>query len=236
MHPATEKTRRLLRKLPTQAARLSLLRNRYAGQRCYLVACGPSTGRIPPAQLRRTLRNELVLTTKHAYDILPGVADLHLLNPYKFKRYTYPPARPIVAATYQQRRQMPRGDYELLLYLATGGGYARTISAQRNFDDWLLTKQPDRWWGPNIVFELGLYLIVHLGVSELITLGVDLNSKSQFWQPAARVRKAVETETRTVVQALPDWHSWLRRHGVTWKYVATDVATPLAGIVPATTL
>ena len=58
------------------------------------------------------------------------------------------------------------------------GDLHRSVSIGRDFDRYLLTDGGPRPFGPGIMFELVLYLAVHMGVSELLTIGWDIATPS----------------------------------------------------------
>jgi hypothetical protein len=122
------------------------------------------------------------MAVKQAYDVVPGIADFHLLNSTSFKRYRYAEPRPIVLFERGRRDAPVWGLDADLRFQVTGTDanrpreerLANRLAVRENYDDYLFERQVDRPWGPGVLLEMGLYLAVHLGVTELIVIGWDL--------------------------------------------------------------
>ncbi len=184
MRPQTGSLKRALGKTRGLARRLALLENAYRGETCYLVSCGPSLNEYDHDALREYLAGELVIAVKQAYDILPGVVDFHLLNSFNMKRYRYTAPEPIILLERGPRDPVVwQRKCDLRFTVPDGGREDRLLAHLRNFDDHLFTKRLERPWGPGIVYELGFYLAVHLGVARIRTIGWDLGKRNSEVMP-----------------------------------------------------
>jgi hypothetical protein len=219
--------------------KVSKLRGIYRGERCYLVAGGPSTGHVSKETLQ-LMRKHPTIAVKHALSVVP-FADIHILNQYKYVPYAYADEKPIVIATTQRHRPMPPKNCDIIVPLQSSNSHSDTISGRRDFDEYTFDHRLMRGWGPSIFFELGVYLAVHCGASELVTLGIDFVDAPHFWagkfpRTAGSKREAILSEYAAIKAALPAWYSWLKSQGVLWKFIETPVPSALTGIVPSITL
>ena len=65
--------------------------------------------------------------------------------------------------------------YDLAFPQMNGGGdLTNSLAYRRDFEDHLLESDPTRPFGPGIMYELVFFLAVHLGVSEIVTIGWDI--------------------------------------------------------------
>jgi len=208
-------------------AQLECLHNAHAGETAYLVACGPSTGQYREEFLRQRLANELVIAVKQAMDLVPGIADYHLINAVNRKEYDYTHPRPIVMFVCEIE-QMVRCPMLHDVYTPRPGRGDKHIyvSQSKDFDSWTLDKIIRRPLGPTIVFTLGMFLAVHLGVSRIITLGVDMAPEDmRHYYPSNLNEGQIlhsEWEAGLVRDAHEDWDRWLRSRGVRWLRAESD--------------
>ena len=60
--------------------KLELLKDKYEGEECYILTCGPSLKSYNPNFLKEKLKDKLVIAVKQAYNYCPDVVDFHLFN------------------------------------------------------------------------------------------------------------------------------------------------------------
>lgn len=175
VHPETTKLISKVRGRRDVAEKLAVLRDAYKGEVCYLLTCGPSIGETFTPEVRTKLADKLVLSVKHAYDLAPEIADFHLLNSWNYKPYAYRDPKPIVLLERNEKDPAcPGAEPDLLFNIPDPHTMEKRLAVTRQFDDYLFTRTLDRPWGPGIVYEMGLYLAIHLGVAELTVFGWDL--------------------------------------------------------------
>ena len=117
------------------------------------------------------LSDTLVVSVKQAYDLFAGLTDFHVYNCANYKKYDYATRRPIVMEASTTPFKL--GECDLKFFIRERN-FDNSVSEKKNFDDWTLEKQSLlRPYGPGIMYEAVFYLLEHLGVSEVITVGWD---------------------------------------------------------------
>ena len=237
--------------------KLDVLRDAYNGERGWLLTCGPSINDIPAADLARKLEGELVISVKQTLDLLGGCADFHLLNSWNTKQYQYPSFEPIILMERgPEDPPIPEVNWDLCFPI-TGVDpsmprkvrLANRLAQRHNFEDYLFDRGLARPWGPGVVYELGIYLAVHLGLSELISVGWDIGERStthmeHFYdgeQPQSLKKFArgfyspdsskpagelfnqpgyYQSEVDVIADSTGACHAWLARHGVALSVIS----------------
>lgn len=195
----TVELKKKIQELDNLQEKLAVLHGAYHGETCYLITCGPSINDIWNKRIEEILDHNLAIAVKQAYDLAPHVMDFHLLNPWNYKIYEYPEPKPITVTLQSKYFFTPLNlVYDLDFSNPLDSSKPEpldhskpqaSLALNRNFDDYLFTKRLDRPWGPGIVYELGIYLAIHLGVSELIVVGWDIgepttNTHRHFYDKA----------------------------------------------------
>jgi hypothetical protein len=123
--------------------------------------------------------------------------------------------------------------------------FDNSVAEKKNFDDWTLDKQSMlRPYGPGIMYEAVFYLLQHLGVSEVVTIGWDNKlvssdaGKQHFYDKensefdkeefihsneVAKNENAVKTlthEAEITTNAIESWYTWLKENGCTLKIIS----------------
>ncbi len=180
------KTRELKNKIQTVNSleeKLAILKNQYQKEECYIITAGPSFKKIPLKVLKKKLKDKLVIMVKQTYGVAPEIGDFHLLNSWNYTPYDYTKnPNTIVLMEKTENDPATPGLQEDLLFNVGGVAkhiprekrLANRLAQKKNFEDYLFENQLDRPWGPGIVYELGIYLALHLGVSKIITIGWDI--------------------------------------------------------------
>lgn len=255
MHDSTPELARQVRDASTIDDQIDLLANRYAGEPCVIVTCGPSLAQVPPAEFRRSLAGVLTIVVKQAIDVVRGEADFQCWNSFNVRRFEIPSANTIrcfVAEPTGRMIQHNRADIRFALESADGD-LSRSIAAKHDFGDYLLDDDGPRPFGPGIMYELCFYLAVHLGVSEILTVGWDIadsdgknthfddqHVEQQFFES---VRDSVRTEAATKPHPLLSegfrrpvrWARTRRRHQSDEVYNRTRVLHGETPLVAAST-
>ena len=228
--------------LDTQVEKISLLKDMFKGEKCYVLSCGPSLTEHDQAKVANLLENNLTLAIKQSYDLFSTLVDFHVYNCGNFKKYDYSKGRPIVMEASTAPYKL--GECDLNFFIMERN-FDNSISAKNNHDDWTLDKQPLlRPYGPGIMYEAVFYLLQHIGVSEVITIGWDNKlvsddpSKLHFYDmegsefdkgefihsnEVANNKAAAETllrENKITVNAIESWYNWLSENGCTLKIVS----------------
>ncbi len=140
-----------------------------------MLTCGPSIKETWNDEVAAYLADKLVIAVKQTYDLAPEIVDFQLLNSWNFQPYDYLEPRPIVLMERADDDPPTPGlQADMLFRIPDPRNFSQRLATTLRFEDWLFTKTLDRPWGPGVVYELGIYLMVHLGVSEIVTMGWDL--------------------------------------------------------------
>lgn len=176
MHPATHGVAAAVRAADGLAAQLEQLHGAYDGARCIIVTCGPSLGDVPPDQLRRALKGELTLSVKQAIDVTAEHTDFLCFNSFNVSRYRRPVRDTISCLVREPTGRTPQLNRADVTFTQAGGAGSLelALASTREFADHPLDAGAARPWGPGIMYELVLHLAVHLGVTEVITIGWDI--------------------------------------------------------------
>ena len=176
MHPSTQGVAAALRRTDGLAGQLDVLRGAYAGHRCVVVTCGPSLGDVAPERLRSALEGELTLSVKQAIDVTAAQTDFLCFNSFNVTRYTTRSPDTITCLVREPTGRTPQLNRADVVFTqsAESGDLDRSLASTRRFADHRLDADAPRPWGPGIMYEIVLHLAVHLGVSEIITVGWDI--------------------------------------------------------------
>lgn len=156
--------------------RMALLKGAFNGSTAYVVACGPSVRQYLPEDLDHAFRDGVVISVKQAQAILPFATDFHLTNVVNLQKYEYP--RSTITIHQSDGRSDHLGEIgfdthmnsDILVYFNQS---TFTVPQQLvftgRFDEYLFENTLLRPWGPGIIYEIALYLVIHLGSSLLPT-------------------------------------------------------------------
>ena len=236
MRPQTQELRSRLGQASELQEKVDLLAGAYAGEPAYLLACGPSLNEAWSERAEDFLRDKLVVAVKQAYDRVPGTADFHLLNAWNYQPYQYADPAPIIAAARApDDPETPGMNSDVLFSVPDPRNYGERLATTWHFDRWLLSQSHDRPWGPGVVYELGFYLLVHLGVSHIVTLGWDLGERNSpvmehFFEespPGSDIEDGIVNkpqvrsfEVDDIARSTRALYYWLRAKGISLNVVS----------------
>ena len=245
MHPKTTHIREQIGHAGSIEEKLRILAGAYKGETCYLLTCGPSFNENWNDDVKKLLSDKLIISVKQTYDEAKGMVDFHLLNSWNYQPYEYTEPRPVVLAERaDDDPPTPGMEADLFFRIPDPRDFANRLATTYAFDKWLFTRQVDRPWGPGVVYELGIYLFVHLGVKEVITLGWDLGElniplmKHFFKEEAPDSPKADGLlnkprirpfEVQDIAESTRALYYWLRSKGI-YLYIvsARSLVDPVA--------
>ena len=95
------------------------------------------------------------------------------------------------------------------------------VCLEHDFDAWRLTRQPVRSQGPTLLCATGLFLLVHLGITRIVLVGVDMapGDVSHYYDeyPMTTGKQRLrEWEAAVVRTSVPAWRRWLNDNGIEW--------------------
>jgi hypothetical protein len=176
MHPDSSAVTRRIRAGTTVDAKLDALRDGHAGQRCVIVTCGPSLGQLDAQRLRSALSGVFTIAVKQALHVVLDQADVACFNSYNVRRLTPTSGDTLRVFTPEPSGLVPQlNPYDLRLPMAAHGTeLGGSLAGSRDFARYELSRGPTRPWGPGIVHETALYLALHAGATEIMTVGWDI--------------------------------------------------------------
>lgn len=227
------KTKILKKKIQTclkYEDKIPFIKGAYHGKTCYIISCGPSLKKIEHEKLREKLKDEFVVCIKQSYDIYADICDLHIYNCANFKEYDYSanPNTLIFESTSHQYFMNPKCDFKT--FIVGNRDFDQTVSVLGNFDDWTFdAKNYHRPYGPGIMYENVFFLMEHLGVDKIVTIGWDATRNTpaglHFYDDRAKYVTindaelnasidSLEIETKIDAMATGKWNDWLASKGI----------------------
>jgi hypothetical protein len=176
---------------------VKFLKDKFKGEECYILTAGPSIKDYSSEYLKKKLKNKLVISVKQTYDLVDDIVDFHLLNPFNYRVYDYKKNNPIVVMVNLLTfpKFTPNSKEDLRFFIdRRKSNKKNSLAYNKNFDDYLLDNNLIRPFGPGIMYEIGIYLAVHLGVSSINVLGWDLgelksNEIKRFYENKGLLKK-----------------------------------------------
>ena len=210
-----------IRSLPSFAERIAALRGQGSGCRMWLLSCGPSLPRFHSAFI---LSGDIVVAVKQALRVYP-LADFQLFNHVNFEPF--------------DRAEREASDCNPLTigYSVTGldidlplqspgwsmSSRVREFGKLEILDGALFGEIGKFHYGPGIVYEVALPLAVHLGVSEIVSVGFDCEDRQtrHFYDDTQGDNGGGGGGSRSqehdeIRGAMPAWREWLEGKGVDW--------------------
>jgi hypothetical protein len=177
MHPLTRELAEEVRSSRTLPGQMEALRGRYSGLPCVVVTCGPSLSAVPSNLLAEGLDGVLTISVKQAVDIVGAVTDFHCFNSFNVRRWAPVGSDTVRCFVREPTGRVPQlNPWDICFEMVDGrGDLARSLAASQDFDAYQLKRTVLRPFGPGIMYELVFYLAVHLGVSEVVTVGWDIS-------------------------------------------------------------
>lgn len=165
-----------MRSAETLEEKVRLMAGYFEGTTCVIVTCGPSLQLVDGERLRQAVRGVPVIAVKQAISTIGEQADFHCWNPYNVSRFRWPSSdtlRVMVRGSQTNVPQWNRADVKFP-QIEGKGDLRNSLAYSHTFADHLLSDQLVRPFGPGIMYELVVYLAVHLGCTRLITFGWDI--------------------------------------------------------------
>jgi hypothetical protein len=196
---------------------VDLMRGAFQGLTAVIATCGPSLGMLPAETVRTAVRGVPCFVVKQALDVVRDETDLHCWNAFNVRRFGRHSSSTIRCLVEEPSGRVPQWNrYDVGFPQVNGhGDLRRSVAVGRDFDSYLLNGGGPRPFGPGIMFELVLYLVVHMGVTDVLTIGWDIanptGANTHFYDSADDAaffergrRPAGEPAPRTARQRLPD--------------------------------
>jgi len=216
----------------TYQNKLDFLHNRFEGETCYILGCGPSLLEANKDNLKKELQNNLCLSIKIAYFSFLELVDLHFFNSNNFMKYPYSDETLIVSSSdFQSEQQAKSGIWQFqendINFTIANKSKNEMLSRTKQIEKWLIcnsgTKRP---WGPGIIYESVLFFAYHLGCNKIKTIGwdyIDPNDKKichfykEDWRMSQLINPAAQPysgEIKESIELSGDFYSWLSQRDV----------------------
>ena len=169
-----------IREKTTLIDQINILKNAYSGEECFILTAGPSLGMIEIDKLREVTRGKLVIAVKQAYNIIPDLVDIHVINPYNYQLYKFinDPIKIFVdvkGSTLKSPGYNP--DLRFEIDNKAAGIREKSLAFTREYERFEIDSSLLRPWGPGIMHELVIYLPTLFGCKSIKILGWDLGNK-----------------------------------------------------------
>ena len=175
MHPKTESLKKEIQSRKTLQEKIDLLRGAYQGESCFMLTCGPSMKAFWNEDVKRFLADKLVISVKQTFNLAPELMDFQLLNSWNYEPYEYPEPGPIILSERaDDDPETPGMKPDLMFRVGDPRNFEKRLATSFHFDQWRFDSNLERPWGPGVVYELGIYLMEHIGVREIVAMGWDL--------------------------------------------------------------
>jgi glycosyltransferase involved in cell wall biosynthesis len=220
----------------SNSRKINDLKNSFKDKECYILTCGPSLNQYSPDFLREKLKDKLVIAVKQAYNYVPEIVDFHLFNSNNCEIYDYSKNRPVViTCAAEQELSMVHSvwsnkqEYDIFTFIEDDKDFSKSICKSHNFEEFVFDNKMERPWGPGMMSELVIYLALHLGVSEINTIGWDLeepgSTKSNHYYKNRNVTRPADPmkqeEIILNIKMTEHLNKWLEGKGVK-LYIAND--------------
>lgn len=236
-----------IRKLKTTEAKIALMKDYFKGEKCYIISCAPSINDYDIKMIKRIAGKHLVFCIKQSYNLFEEICDFHITN--FCNNIHYPYRRSDIIKIYQSNNKQvdPNSDLSLTLdqpYITSKFKSHKykypPLSKLMNFEDYLFEKTIYRPSGPGIMYEIPLYLAIHLGIKEVVVMGWDCSYKkpptttkrpdgtwnhikvvnSHFYGSTSHTNREIEkivNENLDIINSSKYFYLWLRQKGVDLK-------------------
>ena len=228
--------------------KVRLLKDKYAGERCFIVGAGPSLKNYDVDDLKDKLKDELIITLKQSYELLEEIVDYQILNFSNWRTYNYKNNNPIIVWELFERNHIDiilQKNIKYDILLPTEGNwnedemekFKNSQCGSLSFDDWTLDKTVFRQFGPSLIFEMAIPLALYMGVKEIITLGWDIGDIDKFRETGEeeifqehfdnslkKIEYAKTSQTRleleTIINSTEFLNKWLKGKDVDLKIIS----------------
>lgn len=226
-----------LSKIPSHEHKIKLLKNSMIKEKCFLLSCGPTLLQNDTKKLKEMLEETPCIAIKQSYDLFKDLVDIHVYNCCNYKKYIYETKEPIIieCSTFPA----PIAKCDLKFYI-TSNNFDNSVSVTEEYDKWTLENEMFyRPYGPGIETEIIIFLLEHLGFSEVITVGwdnkiignnprvgqhfysLDGQNASNFTLDRHALEHvsldSITKEEKISINAIDSWYNWLKEKGCTIK-------------------
>lgn len=182
--------------LSSYEERLSFLKDKFKGETCYILGCGPSMQEIDKEKLKLELKSNCLMTIKQSYFSFSEFVDFQFFNTNNFTRYPEKEDKIYIGSSDWNPEHITRAMYwknqqvdictrvigKILNKDKHGFGEVERLplSKRQYFEDFDGLENYTfektgllREWGAGIMYENVLFFALHLGFDKIKTIGWD---------------------------------------------------------------
>jgi hypothetical protein len=217
-------------------SKLSILYKKYESiDTAYILVPGQSLNAYWGMGLGEFLKNKLVLGVKQTFNLNPEIFDFHIVNAGNLDKNSckksYESDTILMfegdIATKQLFDDL-RLNYDIWMDCIGIFNWGKSLSEDLNFEEWMLNKTPVRKWGPTIMYELGIFLPIHLGVKNVVVIGWDA-SGSYFYKNDEMTENSIK-EHELVKKSIPYLLEWYKSKDTNIRLCSDSSILPIPKI------
>ena len=171
--------------------KMSILKDSYKGEECYILNCGPSLLEYNREKLNNFLKDKLVFTVKQAFERHRDVSDFHFFNcsnlpapstPWNPHYENLKNTISVASSNYEEYQRWTKvqtSDIFFKIPIRTEINNEFLVRTGK-IEEFLIKNNLTRPCGPGIMYETVLYTALHLGVKKIICLGWDLTNNKNI--------------------------------------------------------
>lgn len=218
---------------------LDEMKDSFKGETCYILSCGPSLGDIDQMALKAICDTNLTISIKQSGLISGHRTDIQFFNCCNVTNYPSSPGTMYIGqadglGAEQAKLQFWPNQEVNVAFEVSGNLEAHpdrelkgTLADHKSFEDWTIESSGySRPFGPGIMYETVFFLLKHLGVSKIRTIGWDFQdpdqteSWSHFYEESNREKllnpsvKPYPNEAKRGIELTKDLSEWLSSEGI----------------------
>ena len=147
---------------------INTLHNLFKKKDCLILTCGPSLSEYSKEQVKEFAKNKIVICIKEAVLEYEDICHFHVINPTRYREYNI---KKRIFRIFQ-------GNQDVVTDMKLEEDRPFTLPNQllrkHNYEEYMLNYKIKRPWGPGILYETVFYLCLHMGITNIYTLGWDL--------------------------------------------------------------
>jgi len=232
--------------METLQQKVDFLKDKFEGETCYILSCGPSLKNYDQEYLNQVLGDQLVFGIKTSYDYVPECVDFHFFNCSNLpllkgknnkEHFIYPSNnKPIVIGSSNYDLGVRWGSeqvVDLFFKVPIRTSVDSFLAHKKNFEEFSLSNQIARPCGPGIMLETVFYMAEHIGVKNIVVLGLDLTTNPKhhkdydhFYDRDTKFHNPgdmLDWEIQDTRIAFSHMYDWLKEKGISMS-LCSDIS------------
>lgn len=155
---------------------VKVLEDAFQGKTVLVVSAGPSAKDWRDVYKDLENENPVVVCIKQAHDLVGDMCDIHFLNNWNLKKYSYNSS--CLSIMTNDNFACSFGKYDVDFFINRDIS-KHGLCSERHFENFELSKTGvSRPVGPGIMHETVLYTMLHMGFKKIVTIGWDIADDS----------------------------------------------------------